>query len=693
MVDSKNHSSIARNVHVEQEVIPAQRGVIIARDGTVLTNNVQSADVVVDRHYMRELTVVVGGLAYSHAVHDPRWAATDDPVEHQKIWSEKRDALLKNARLQIGAEEKAALRRKVGANDARSNRMMEYDEAMCAHYYEQHDKLVAELLYPFLCNQEVPSDNPDEPKRLITREDIVERIAQTATCEYNAKAAAEGRPTRSLRNDIVLAKGVDMDTAERIKEMLAQTHVRGITVRTRPSRLYSVPDRLCHVLGYVDYENRGVSGLESVYDSYLVGRNGVREYRRNARGQVLPSTDDRYLKPQDGLSLRLTIDMKLQSICEEALDWGLATYRAERGCMIAVDPKTGDVLAMVSRPAFDLNTKKVLPMLGKKNPPSASADFNYACQTRYEPGSVFKVLSVTAALDLKLRSIHDTIDCSPFYVTNSSKSRVSDGNNRNYGRMPVWGVLKKSSNPGAVNLARMCKWSNYKMYYQRFGLNAPTGLPLPSGPGMIEPRGTNALDFSRIAYGYSVLVSPMHMAMVYATIANKGVRMKPRLVSDIIAPDGSVYKHIGVEVAEKVMRPSTAADICMALETVTEQRREGPGVGGARGAGTATLAAIPGFRIGGKTGTARKVKNGTYLDGRYVVSFAGVLPINDPRVVIMTVIDDPRPPGGSVGGGTVAAPIFRMAAERIIEELKIPPSDPKAYETYLMSKKRTAAVP
>lgn len=695
VVDSDNRGRIAADELIEKERIPAQRGIIMDRNEEILTNNIQNAELVANRYHLRELTAVVEGLAYNQVSHTPEWLQETDPAARRKMLVNKRAELLDNARRLLTSEEKAALRRELGTADARTNRMLEYDPEMCEHYYRQHDRLVAELLYPFLCNVEVATDDPKAPKRFMTREDIVERIAQTATEAYNRQAEAAGEPKRTIRNQIILAKGFNMDTAERIKEALTQAHVRGIMVQSNPRRSYVMPEMLSHVLGYVNHENRGESGVEYVFQDYLAGVDGMREYRHNARGQVLPNEDDRYLPPKDGLNLRLTIDMRLQAICEQELDRGMRHYRAKRGCMIVVEPKTGDILAMVSRPAFQLNTKELITPDGifargsvkdAKGVP-VTGDFNFACQTRYEPGSTFKVIGVTTAVDKRIMTINSLVSCEPFSVGFGSKP-INDGRFNNH-TQTVYGVLKKSSNPGAARIALACKWPNYKEYLQRYGLDKPVGIDLPSGGPCLLADGNNIVNFSRISYGYSVSVSPLHMAMVYATIANNGVRMKPRLIDKIIAADGSVYDECPPVAVQRVMSESTAKALRQALQTVTETSNHG-GPGGGRG--TATAAAIPGFRIGGKTGTAKKVKEkGGYYEGLYTVSFAGVLPIDDPRLVVMTVIDEPHPTDCNAGGGTVAAPIFRQAAERFINVLNLQPSDPVAYERYRNSKDRTAS--
>ncbi len=478
--------------------------------------------------------------------------------------------------------------------------MLEYDPAVCAQFFAKHDKLVADVLYPFLSKVKIKEKGPDGKivERFMTHADILNKIAQPETEAYNREAAARGEKPRSFVNRIVLAKGVPLETAEKIRMALSRARVRGIMVQEKLRRDYVTPEMLCHVLGYVNHENVGMSGVESQFQSYLSGIAGMREYRHGPRGQVLPNEDDRYLAPKDGLNLRLTIDMRLQTIVEQELDRGLRYYRAPRGCMIVVDPKTGDILAMVSRPSFELNTKELITPTGKKPRGSVknseghieNGEYNFACQARYEPGSTFKVVAVTAAVDSRLMGIQSWVSCDRFSVGGGSKP-INDGR-FNYGAQPVWGVLKKSSNPGAARIALACKWPLYRKYLQRYGLDKSAGIDLPSGGACFLSAGNNIVNFSRISYGYSVSDSPLHMAMVYATIANNGVRMKPRLIDSIIAADGSVYDECKPVEVERVMSEKTAADLRMALESVTDIKGQG-------GRGTATRARSPRFRGGG----------------------------------------------------------------------------------------------
>ncbi len=687
VLDSHECGRLAQKEHIQRESLPGQRGLVMDCNEEILTNNIQWVDIVADRCHLREISVVVNGLAYNHARTDERWESAQNERERRKLIAEYRHQMLSRVASTLSQDEKAELARQQDPGDPRAKLELEYDMEACEKFFEAHDRLVAQVLLPYLSNVEVEEKQPDGSvkKRFMTEQDIVDRIAQPETAKAIREAEARNeKPERGFINEIVLVKELPVDTGEKIREAVRAARLSGISVQEKMRRHYVVPEMLCHVLGYVNHENKGMSGVESQFESYLAAIPGTREYRHGPRGQVLSDKDDRYMPPKDGLNLRLTIDMRIQSIVEQELDRGLRHFRAPRGCMIVVEPKTGNILAMASRPAYDLNTKKVITpthkdkverdTIRKDDGTYETGESNFACQARYEPGSTFKVVAVTAAVDAKVMGIQSWVNCDPFPVAGGKP--VSDGR-FHYGTLPMYAILKKSSNPGTARVAFACKWPLYKKYLEAYGLHESAGIDLPSGGGCQVSDGSNNLNFSRIAYGYSVSVSPLHMAMVYATIANDGKRMKPRLIDRILSPDGSVYDERPLEEPVQVMSKSTADDLRFALESVTELK-------GAGGRGTATRARIPGFRVGGKTGTVHKTKKGGgYSDGLYTVSFAGVFPIDDPKVVIMTVVDEPHPTDCNPGGGTVAAPIFRAAAERMIDVLNIAPSDPAAYEAYL----------
>ena len=477
VVDQDERSRIAAEEMIDREIIPAQRGLIMDRNEEVLTNNIQSATIKANRYHLRELNVVVDGLAYNQAVNDPAWDAAPDDKARNKLYLKYRSRLLDNAVRDLDPSEKAELRRLHQADDPETLRRLSYSPEVLEQYYAAHDKLVAEVLYPFLSragqqeddgqqDDEDATEDPDEAsgddsssrpqgrRGYLTREDIIERIAQPQTEAYNRIARAEGKPLKGFRNDIVLARHIPPETAAQLRSVLKKAHIRGIVIETELRRSYVMPEMLCHVLGYVNHENKGCSGVEATKDSYLAGVDGSCEYRHNPRGQVLPNEDDRYMPPKHGLNLRLTIDMRLQTILEQELDKGLRHFHAVRGCMIAVEPHTGDILAMVSRPSFDLNTKQVITHEGKfdrgtlkdSQGNTVTGDFNFACQARYEPGSTFKVITVGAALDQGVMGIRSSVNCNPFSVGYGSRPihDVVNYGTRKCSRSPATPAPRKS---------------------------------------------------------------------------------------------------------------------------------------------------------------------------------------------------------------------------------------------------------
>ncbi len=689
---SKEESSAyTGEVRVNREHIPAQRGIIMDRNEEILTNNIQSCDLMADRYHLRDIAFVIDALGYNQAIHDAAWQESSDK-QREALIKLYRAKLKSQAKRSLSDEEKAERRRQAAQNVKME--IEEYKSDMRDLYFDLHDQLVAELIYPHIKHQsiEVGKDSSGRPmRRAIQKEDIIAMIAQKETIAYNNQAREQGKPTRSLRQEFALANGLSQDQAHALRTSLKKYGIRGLVIQMSPKRSYAEPEHLAHVVGFVNSKNVGVSGIEARYQYHLSGVPGLREYRNNSQAKNVPHIDDRYLPARPGLNVQLTIDMRIQSIVEEELDRGLREFESPRGCIIVVDPKTGDILAMASRPSFNLNTKDVITPAGHISRvntlgPKGSAltgEFNFATQARYEPGSTFKVIAMAAALDKNKITLETPINTSPIAIPGGKP--VNDGR-YNYGILPAWAVMKKSSNPGTVNIARTVGWQVFRDYMDAFGVTKSMKLDISNGGGCQVADASKPINFSRLAFGYSINLSPLHMAMVYATIANDGKHHEPRLVNKIIDSSGNIFDDCPPGEGVPVIKPRTARQLRQALVSVTEKT-------GKHGRGTATLAAIPGFKIAGKTGTAKKVKEGGggYHESLYTVSFAGMIPADKPELVIMTVIDEPLPHATSgVGGGTVAAPIFRAVAERLVELLHIIPEDPVAYREYREKQQKTA---
>ena len=690
----------ASNDNIETDIIPAHRGIIMDRNREILTNNVLVAEVHADRVLLRSIDQVTYGLAYNQVIHSAEWKKTTDPQKRERLLRAKRNELLNHARRKYTADERARVHRESVHNDAAANVLLQYDPAVCEEYYAAHDKLVAELIARFAAK--LPAGKDGEGP--LTAAQIEDKIAQKDKVALKKEAEKRGEKSPvQITQLIYLLKELSLEDADRLRETLAASRIKGITVETCLKRSYVVPHMLTHVLGSVKKETKaGEGGIEEMYNSFLSGIPGRREYHKNARGQVIPHADDRYLEPQHGLNLQLTIDMRIQAICEAELDRGLRENNCPVGCMIVLEAISGDVIAMVNRPAFNLNTREVITPTAtyeygkyidrekKKN----NGDSNYACQAAYEPGSTFKPIAVIASLDLGKLTPRHSVNGTPFTV---GGAKISDGrrSGRLSGAMSIGCALKHSCNPATVRIARTCTWKEYNSYLDKLGLldKLPLNLPAMSkGSHKNKDRKTcSEREMASMAYGYAISVSPMHVALMYSSIANGGVRVKPRLVDSIISADGTVYDDCKPREGdtERIMKPATAKYVLQALHSVTN-----PDPQSEKGRGTGHTAHIPGFKIGGKTGTAEKVVNGNYIDKFHVASFAGIFPLDEninweaemakPKdqrkkvYVVFTVVD-----GTSGGGGTAAAPIFRRVAERIIRMENIQPTDPAAYAAYL----------
>jgi cell division protein FtsI/penicillin-binding protein 2 len=388
-------------------------------------------------------------------------------------------------------------------------------------------------------------------------------------------------------------------------------------------------------------------------EEYLAGRDGWREHCRDARGLVVPGNSSSLLPPRAGLNVQLTIDMGLQAIVEEEMDACLAEFESVRGAVVLMDPKTGEILAMASRPHFDLNHKQNI----------AENGFNFAIQAIYEPGSTFKIVSTGGVLNEGLATPNTSVFCHNG-VYQEGAIRVPD--HHPYGGLTLEGVLVKSSNIGAYKFARQLGAKRFFDYTEKWGFGRKTGILLSGESSGICRNTNNAVDFSRASYGYALNVTPLQMACAYSVIGGDGKLLKPKIIKSLVANDGTVIETFPTEVVSQVIKPETARKMRAALGKVTET------------GGTATLAAVPGHKVAGKTGTAKRHNpNGRgYLPNSYTVSFAGMLPADDPAFVGIVVIDDPRTDKVTRYGGTIAAPAFGRIAARAAAYLNIKPTEP-----------------
>lgn len=462
--------------------------------------------------------------------------------------------------------------------------------------------------------------------------------------------------------DIFLARDIEEDLAQEFLEVMAEHGIRGVYLRRNERRSYPNPLSLTHVIGYVQevvttnerkkdvIELVGREGIEKVFDEHMRGTPGWRDIERDNRKQEIHAFRGAEQLPVAGRNVRLTIDMKLQAKVEEVLDEAFAKYTPEKISCVWMDPQSGEVLAMASRPHFDLASRK-----GNRR--------NIAISDMYEPGSTFKIVAAGGALNEGLVTPGTQIFChNGLYDREGFELRDSHP----YGDLSFEGVLVKSSNIGAYLIGRQLNRQPFHDYIHAFGFGQSTGIEQTSEiSGVVHPvKNWNQSSFSRMTMGYSVGVTPLQMAMAYCAVANGGELLKPRLMKSIENEYGRVIEHAEREVVRRVMSERASRQLRQALLKVT-----GPG-------GTGTNAAIPGYEVAGKTGTAQKnIPGKGYAKGRYVVSFAGFLPADDPRIVGIVVVDDPRAEGVSLYGGTIAAPLWQEMALDAARCRSIPPKD------------------
>ena len=457
------------------------------------------------------------------------------------------------------------------------------------------------------------------------------------------------------RRYIVLKREVPVAVATALREKLRAQNLRGIYFERDSTRIYPNGTMLCHVIGFTDFDHRGIQGVESSMEEYLHGQDGYRFIEHNRAGQEMVLYRGQERTPRNGYQVHLTIDLNLQNIVENEIDAAMREYTPQKATIILMRPQTGEILAMANRPAFDLNERSEAKPEQMKN---------RAIIDMMEPGSTFKIVAAAAALNEHKVRPDTTIFCENG-IWNFGGRPLHD--HKAYGELSVQDILVKSSNIGAAKLAISVGEQKFYEYIRRFGFGERTGIELPGEiSGVIRPpQSWSKISITRIPMGHEVGVTPLQMTVAMATIANGGKLVTPRIVKSITSEDGKTVSTFSPVVLRQVISPETARQIGNALRGVVSDR------------GTAAAAAVPGFTISGKTGTAQKVDpRGGYEQGKYVVSFIGYLPSDHPEFVGLVVLDDAHTTKPELNyGGLVAGPIFSHIAEKAARYLDLQPHE------------------
>ena len=411
-------------------------------------------------------------------------------------------------------------------------------------------------------------------------------------------------------------------------------------------RVYPKGETGCHLIGFTDVDNNGLEGIELNYNSFLKGVPGWRLAQKDAKQRELISKEIEMVAPVDGYNIHLTIDEVIQSLTEKELAETCRKYNALGGSVIVMDPKTGDILAMANYPLYDLNSSKHS---------SPDARRNRAVTDLFEPGSVFKVITLASILENKTFGLDEKFNCEHGSWAVAGKV-LHD--HRGHGVMTYREIIEKSSNIGTVKGAMRLGGNKLYKTMRAFGFGERTGIGLAGEVAGIvpHPKAWSRSSIINIPIGQGMALTPIQLASATAAIANDGILMKPRIISHIDDQKGKLIKSFKPEAVRQVISKEASLQVRSVLEGVVSR-------------GTGKKAAVPGFKAAGKTGTAQKLlPNGGYSHDHFFASFIGFVPYDEPKIAIVVSIDQPHP---VYYGGEVAAPAFSRIASEILAYWRI----------------------
>ncbi len=431
--------------------------------------------------------------------------------------------------------------------------------------------------------------------------------------------------------------------------------IKGVYGNRSYRRTYPRGQLAAHLVGFLNRENQPSGGVESFANFYLRGQDGWRETEKDGRRREMAQFRDREVPAEDGYSVVLSIDSMVQYLIETELAYIGETYTPAKASIIVSDAESGFILGLANYPTYDLNEYGSVPIEVQRN--TAVTDL-------LDPGSTFKIVPTAAALERGLVTPSTTFNCSIDSIEYKGRVRkfMPDDHAHDH-PLTVAEIISQSSNIGAAQLGM--KLGEKGMYdaAREFGFGEPSGFPLGyESRGLLNPPDKwSALEITRIPAGYSISATPIQIHYSMATIASGGELLRPQIVSEILDASGDTVYSFGGVARRQVLKPEVARQMARMLMGVTED-------------GTAKAAAIEGYEVAGKTGTAQKLVDGRYSNRNHVGSFVGFFPASNPEVVITVIVDDARMPGGRINyGSAVAVPAFRRIAEQLISYLDIKP--------------------
>lgn len=445
----------------------------------------------------------------------------------------------------------------------------------------------------------------------------------------------------------------------------------GVYLVRESKRYYPYDTMLANTIGFVGIDNQGLGGLEQIYDAYLTGESGAIKYSSDAKGQKLELSEV-YVEPQNGMDLMLTVNYDIQAAVERELDNVVTKYNPDNALALVMDPNSGAILAMASRPTFDPNNYQDYTV--------EEINRNLPIWATYEPGSTFKIITLAAALEENVVNLEtdNFYDAGAVQVENA---RIRCWKAGGHGAQTFLQVVENSCNPGFVELGQRLGKETLFSYIKNFGFGTKTGIDLTGeGSGILfNLNKVGPVELATTSFGQGVSVTPIQQITAVSAAINGGTLYKPYIVKAILEPEtGDVIKQTTPTVVRQVISEETSEKVRYALESVVAN-------------GTGRNAYIDGYRVGGKTGTAQKVNNGVYMVGNYIVSFIGFLPADDPEVIVYVAVDNPK--GITQYGGTVSAPIAKSILEEAIDALDIEKRSDAPEKEYKWNEVKYAEVP
>lgn len=452
-----------------------------------------------------------------------------------------------------------------------------------------------------------------------------------------------------------LAKNVNLKTYEAVMNL----GITGVYGNRKNQRFYPGNELASHVIGFVNHESVAVSGVEEMCDYYLRGQDGWVETERDGRRRELAHKRSREISEMNGNDVYLTLDQRIQSSVEEAIDLVVERYNPEGISVIVSRPNDGSILALANYPTFDLNeffNTQLYPIAHQRN---------RAITDVFEPGSTFKIVPASGVLNESEVELKDVFETGKAVVTYQNRKVRLPSDHHLYDRLSMADIVIKSSNRGAAHLGMILGEERLHSYAESFGFGERTDLGLRGEiSGTLHPINRwDGLTISRMPMGHAIDGTPLQIHYAMSVIANKGVLMKPRIIDRITNSEGALLLEYPAITKRRVINEYVS-------EQMADLLRQVVGV-----TGTAKRAAIKGYSVGGKTGTTQKIINNSYSSKSHVASFSGFLPVDDPQVIITVVVDAPKLKGKIGYGGVVAAPVFKNIAEDCIRYLEIRSSE------------------